>query len=142
MLSAKVDSLGIDSYFEKIIARYLEKKQTIKPSLTSKAVKIANKDGRNRGEKKGFCGGWSQGKKEKMYELKNDDSIKIIFLGNNGVGKTSIIKAIKGLELNKEYESTDNISTYPLTLTKKGKKYNINLIDTNGDISSHSQLNR
>ena len=61
-------------------------------------------------------------------------------MGNNGVGKTSIIKAIKGLKLNKEYESKLNISTYPLTLTKKEKKYNINIIDTNGDISSHSQL--
>ena len=61
-------------------------------------------------------------------------------MGNNGVGKTRIIKSIKGLELNKEYEPTHNISTYPLTLTKKGKVYNINIIDTNGDITSHSQL--
>ena len=140
LLSAKVDSQGIDLYFKKIIARYLEKKQTIKPLLTSKLIKIANKDAGNRGEKKGFCGGRGKSKKEKMYELKNDDSIKIIFLGNNGVGKTSIIKAIKGLELNKEYESTVNFSAYPLTLTKKEKKYNINIIDTNGDFSSHSQL--
>ena len=140
LLSAKGDSLGIEKYIEKIIARYLKKKHTMSPLLTSKIIKIANKDERNSGEEKGFCGGWGKSKKGKMYELTNDDSIKIIFLGNNGVGKTSIIKAIKGLELNKEYESTLNISIYPFTLTKKEKKYKINIIDTNGDISSHSQL--
>ena len=142
LLSAKVDSPGIESYFERIIKIYLEKNITIKKVLSSKIIKIANEDGRNRSEKKGFCGGWGKSKKEKIYEIKNDDSIKIIFLGNNGVGKTSIIKAIKGLELNKEYESTPNITTYPFTLTKKEKKYNINIIDTNGDYSYHSELEK
>ena len=140
LLSAKVDSPGIESYFERIIKIYLEKNITIKKVLSSKIIKIANEDGRNRSEKKGFCGGWGKSKKEKIYEIKNDDSIKIIFLGNNGVGKTSMIKAIKGLEINKEYESTSNICTYPMTLTRKEKEYNINIIDTNGDITFHSKL--
>ena len=140
LLSAKVDSPGIESYFERIIKIYLEKNITIKKVLSSKIIKIANEDGRNRSEKKGFCGGWGKSKKEKIYEIKNDDSIKIIFLGNNGVGKTSMIKAIKGLEINKEYESTSNICTYPMTLTRNEKKYNINIIDTNGDITFHSKL--
>ena len=140
MLSAKVDSPGIESYFERIIKIYLEKNITIKKVLSSKIIKIANEDGRNRSEKKGFCSGWGKSKKEKIYEIKNDDSIKIIFLGNNGVGKTSMIKAIKGLEINKEYESTSNICTYPMTLTRKEKEYNINIIDTNGDITFHSKL--
>ena len=51
-----------------------------------------------------------------------------------------MIKAIKGLEINKEYESTSNICTYPMTLTRKEKEYNINIIDTNGDITFHSKL--
>ena len=140
LLSAKVDSPGIESYFERIIKIYLEKNITIKKVLSSKIIKIANEDGRNRSEKKGFCSGWGKSKKEKIYEIKNDDSIKIIFLGNNGVGKTSMIKAIKGLEINKEYESTSNICTYPMTLTRKEKEYNINIIDTNGDITFHSKL--
>ena len=140
LLSPKVDSPGIESYFERIIKIYLEKNITIKKVLSSKIIKIANEDGRNRSEKKGFCGGWGKSKKEKIYEIKNDDSIKIIFLGNNGVGKTSMIKAIKGLEINKEYESTSNICTYPMTLTRKEKEYNINIIDTNGDITFHSKL--
>ena len=140
LLSAKVDSPGIESYFERIIKIYLEKNITIKKVLSSKIIKIANEDGRNRSEKNGFCGGWGKSKKEKIYEIKNDDSIKIIFLGNNGVGKTSMIKAIKGLEINKEYESTSNICTYPMTLTRKEKEYNINIIDTNGDITFHSKL--
>ena len=140
LLSAKVDSPGIESYFERIIKIYLEKNITIKKVLSSKIIKIANEDGRNRSEKKGFCGGSGKSKKEKIYEIKNDDSIKIIFLGNNGVGKTSMIKAIKGLEINKEYESTSNICTYPMTLTRKEKEYNINIIDTNGDITFHSKL--
>ena len=63
-------------------------------------------------------------------------------MGNNGVGKTSIIKAIKGLKLNKEYEPTSNISQYSLTYTKSDKKYNINIIDTNGDFSYHPELEK
>jgi len=140
LLSPKIDSVGIDTYFEKIIKIYIDKNHTIKQILTSKIIKIEDDDGRYKVEKRGFCGGSGKSKKEKIYELKKDDSIKIIFLGNNGVGKTSIIKTIKGLELSKEYESTPSISTYPLTLTKKEKKYNINIIDTNGDISLHSKL--
>ena len=139
LLSPKVNKPGIDSFFEKIISIYLEKNNTIKQVLSSKIIKITDEEAGYKGEKKGFCG-WGKNKKEKLNEYKKDDSIKIIFLGNNGVGKTSIIKTIKGMELKQEYESTPNISTYPITLTKKGKKYNINIIDTNGDITSHSQL--
>ena len=87
---------------------------------------------------------WWRKKKGKICELDNDDkSIKIIFLGDNGVGKTSIIKTIKGLDLHKEYEPTSNISQYSLTFTTKlDKKYNINIIDTNGDYSYHSELEK
>ena len=138
LISAKTDKKGIDSYFIQIVTMYLRKRYKLeKPQV--ERLKITKEKSIQKVEKKGLCSG---GKKSgKICELKNDDnSINIIFLGNNGVGKTSIIKTIKGLELDKTYQPTSNISQYSLTFTKTDKKYNINIIDTNGDFSLYSEL--
>ena len=141
LISAKTDKKGLDSFFEQIVTMHLRKNNKLENPKVER-LKITKDKSTEKTEKKGFCGG-GKNKRGKICELKNDDnSIKIIFLGNNKVGKTSIIKVIKGLELPKEYESTSNISQYSLTYTKSDKKYNINIIDTNGDFSYHSELEK
>ena len=142
LISAKSDKKGVDNFFREIIEIYLNRNNNIIRRSTYETIKIRNEKSIQKTGKKGFCGGGK--KKGKICELDNDDkSIKIIFLGDNGVGKTSIIKTIKGLDLHKEYEPTSNISQYSLTFTTKlDKKYNINIIDTNGDYSYHSELEK
>ena len=141
LLSAKTNKIGIYNYFEEIVTMYLKKNNKLGRSSFD-TIKITKEKIIKKSEKKGLCSG-GKNKTGKICELPDDDeSIKIIFLGNNGVGKTSIIKTIKGLELNKDYEPTSNISQYSLTFTKSNKKYNINIIDTNGDYSYHSELKK
>ena len=140
LLSAKTSKKGIDNFFKEMVTMYLNKNNNLR-RLSNDTIKITDQSIGKVG-KKGFCSG-GKNKTGKVCELQNDDkSIKIIFLGNNRVGKTSIIKTIKGLELNIDYEPTSNISQYSLTLTKSNKKYNINIIDTNGDYSYHSELKK
>ena len=129
----------INSYFIQLVTMYLEKNHEIDFFNTSPSIKITKEKIIKRNEKKGFCGGGKQ-KNEKICQIKDDDSIKIIFIGNNGVGKTNIIRTIKGLELNKKYETTPNINEYTFTYTKKLKKYDIKIIDTNGNYECHSEL--
>ena len=129
----------INSYFIQLVTMYLEKTNEIESIPTSPSIKITKEKIIKKSDKKGFCGGGKQ-KNENICQIKNDDSIKIIFIGNNGVGKTNIIRTIKGLELNKKYETTPNIDEYTFTYTKKQKKYNITIIDTNGNYECHSEI--
>ena len=59
--------------------------------------------------------------------------IKMSFLGSNGVGKTSIIKAIKGHKDILNFEHTKKTSKENLFYTKKDQKINVVLRDTSGD---------
>ena len=128
----------INSYFIHLVKMYLEKTSEI-DFIQTPSIKITKERIIKKNEKKGFCGGGKQ-KNEKICQIKDDDSIKIIFIGNNGVGKTSIIRTIKGLELNEIYETTPNINEYTFTYTKKLKKYDIKIIDTNGNYECHSEI--
>ena len=101
---------------------YLKKNNILEMPKVQK-LKITKEQSIQKVEKKGLCSG-GKNKTGKICELDDEDkSIKIIFVGNSGVGKTSIIKTIKGLKLNKDYEPTSNISQYSLTYTKSDKKY-------------------
>ena len=142
LISAKSSKNGIDNFFKVIVTMYLKKNNKLRRSLNENETIKITKEKSIKKEKKGLCSG-GKNKTGKICELDDEDkSIKIVFLGNNGVGKTSIIKTIKGLKLNKDYEPTSNISQYSLTFTKPNKKYNINIIDTNGDYSYHSELKK
>ena len=61
-----------------------------------------------------------------------EDTIKLILLGNSGVGKTSLIKSILGVNPNKTEEST--LSAYYLqkSFTIENKEYIVDLWDTAG----------
>ena len=141
ILSVKITKQLINSYFEQLVKMYLEKINKVEIIHTIPSIKITKELIIKKNAKKGFCGG-GRHKSEKICQIKDDDSIKIIFIGDNGVGKTNIIRTIKGLELNKKYETTLNINEYTLTYTKTDKKYNIKIIDTNGDYEYHSEIKK
>ena len=69
---------------------------------------------------------------------KNDEeddenmNIKVILLGETGVGKTNLINAVKGLNFNENTESTLNIKCLQKTMNIYKKNYSINLWDTAG----------
>ena len=65
---------------------------------------------------------------------KNHNDFKIIFLGANGVGKSDIIRAIRGKKISDKYEHTTNIckKKYICILNNK-TKIHVSIYDTNGD---------
>ena len=133
LLSAKEDKKGTEEFLTKLAEKYLERIKDSEDNLNPEAIKI-KKERNTIGEKNdsGCCGG---GKSQKVKE------IKIAFLGNNGVGKTNIISAIRGKEINKKYEHTKKIQNITISyVLEDKKKVYVNLIDTNGNDFSDSEM--
>ena len=66
-----------------------------------------------------------------MNENKNEDGIKIIILGQSGVGKTNLINVFIGAEF-QEYSETTTVSCIEGKITYQNKSYTYNLWDTAG----------
>ena len=66
-----------------------------------------------------------------MNENKNEDGIKIIILGQSGVGKTNLINVFIGAEF-QEYSETTTVSCIEGKITYENKSYTYNLWDTAG----------
>jgi GTPase SAR1 family protein len=72
-------------------------------------------------------------KKKNKKKIK-DKNIKMVFLGENGVGKTYIVERILGKEISTNYEHTKKIIKYKsIYKLDNNKTINVQIIDTNGD---------
>ena len=130
ILSAKEDKTGIDKYFMEITQKYLENKSNSEEFERPSLIKIEEN---NSSEKNDDCCGGGKMQIEK--------GIKVAFLGANGVGKSNIIKAIRGKEIKKKYEHTKKIQNFKYSYILKDKrKIYVNIIDTNGDDCSDSEI--
>jgi len=119
-ISARESGNEIIQLFEQLIIRYLES-DNFKDESNSN-IKLENNNGLN--TNKNEC---CLGKNKKNFKL------KIVFLGCNGVGKTSIIKTIKGsLNIN-NLGHTKKTNKEEIVYTKNGHKITVQLKDTNGD---------
>ena len=67
-----------------------------------------------------------------MSDSQNNNIIKVILLGESGVGKTNLINIIKGGEFNEIEPSTVAGISSMKTLSVKGNKFTIQLWDTIG----------
>ena len=63
----------------------------------------------------------------------SDKEIKVIFLGENGVGKTSLIKRLINEDFKEDQYSTITASFYTKSIKYEGKEYKFNLWDTAGN---------
>ena len=64
--------------------------------------------------------------------MDDEEPIKVILLGESGVGKTNLINIVTGAEFNDSEASTGTSSFLQKMLTVKGNKYPIKLWDTIG----------
>ena len=120
LVSAKESDKEIINLFQQCLERYLD----IKPidEEINANIKLSETIAHTN-NKSECCGG----------KNKKNLKIKMVFLGSNGVGKTSIIKAIKGKNDINNLDHTKKTNKEEITYTKNGRRITVQLKDTNGD---------
>ena len=121
LVSAKESSKEIISLINELILNYLDNRESNSIDLNTTIRLDLNDEGL---QKENCC----FGNNKKLL------SLKVIFLGYDGVGKTTIIKAIKGNKENKEYKSikhTKTSYTEKLYYKRNEQKILVELKDTN-----------
>ena len=143
-LSAKENRVGIEEYILKLVTEYLKKKNNkinikdfeIIELNRKKGIILTNKQITDLGyNEDGCCGGKAKARKKK-YEniLKNNKGcIDSIFLGSNGVGKTSLIKRIDGKDFDENEAHTEELNKYETEYTNANMQITLNIYDINND---------
>jgi small GTP-binding protein len=129
-VSAKESANEITSLIKELISKYLLVYEN-EADLVSNYSNIKLNETIYTEENKDCCGA---GKNKKMIE------IKMVLLGCKGVGKTSIIEAIKGNNNINNLEHTKKAYKETLQYTKKGYNIKVQLKDTNGEICENEKM--
>ena len=129
LISVKDNRLGVDKFIDTLIEAYLNKKKIFNNN-DNKTVKLCkkveNKNNYNNNSNSSCCSGGNNRKRQKKYDIILKDfngCIYSVFLGDKGVGKTSIINRFRGEKINKNEEHTNKINKYSI-------EYNINNNET------------
>ena len=141
LISAKENKEGIDLFLDKLLDAYLNG-SNLENCIENKNKNIKlskDKIKDNKNEKNGCCGGKKQNDKiRKRLKTMNQNShgfVNSIFLGDNGVGKTSIIKRIKGDIFKKDEKHTEIITDYMVDYNddKLKMKMKLKIFDINNE---------
>jgi Ras-related protein Rab-6A len=122
LVSAKESGKEITNLFNQCISSYLDSRDGTED--TNYNIKLKSDNGTLSSNNKGECC---------MGNSKKNLKLKMVFLGCNGVGKTSIIKSIKGNKNINNLVHTKKTSKEEITYTQNGQKITVQLKDTNGD---------
>jgi small GTP-binding protein len=138
LISAKANKQGIDLYIHKLIEAYLNKinKNNNNNNKDNKGVKLNPSNNGNKNNQKSSCCGGGNSKKlqRKMSLIKSNKGIvNSIFLGNNEVGKTSIIKRICGKQFSDDEAHTDTISDFTIKCKYKTDTIILKIFDVDND---------
>ena len=137
LVSAKENKLGLDKFINQLVDAYLSKEKLIIISKDKNTIKLNNKNDLNdKSNSGGCCSGGSKKIKQKNYEyiVKNKKGcINCVFLGEKGVGKTSIIKRIEGKEVNKNEEHTEQNNKIIIDYNNEQMKLKIIINDVDND---------
>ena len=139
LISAKANKQGIDLYIYQLIEAYLKKinkNNKNDNNKDNKGIKLSSSNNRNNNIQKSSCCGGGNNKKlqKKMSFIKNNKGIlNSIFLGNNEVGKTSIIKRICGKQFSDDEPHTDIISDFTVKYKYKSDTIILKIYDVDND---------
>ena len=122
LVSAKESGKEITNLFNQCISSYLDSRDGTED--TNYNIKLKSDNGSLSSNNNGECC---------MGNSKKNLKLKMVFLGCNGVGKTSIIKSIKGNKNINNLVHTKKTSKEEITYTQNGQKITVQLKDTNGD---------
>ena len=144
-LSAKESKANIDDYMTKVVTEYLYKKYN-KINVNDfevveerqKGIVLDNKQLEDMGTyQEGCCGGKEKTRKKKYEDIlkNNGGCIDMIFLGEKGVGKTSLIKRLDDKEFNENEKPTIDLDIYNIEYTNLSTtmKLTLNINDINND---------
>jgi small GTP-binding protein len=142
-LSAKENKFAIDDFFMLLTKEYLEK---IKNKIhiedfeiienRKKGIVLSNKTIQNLGyQNEGCCGGKAKARQKKYNEIlkKNNGIIDCIFLGDIGVGKTSLIKRIADKNFDENEEHTEDLTIYETKYSNSTMVLNLKIYDINNE---------
>ena len=138
----------INMFVNELVKRYLEKEDpTFRDNEEDNNKIKLNPENHNNTEVKGgngCCSGGKKKTKQKKYEsiLKNNNGfITSVFLGDEGVGKTSLIKRIMGEEFDQNELHTDDIKENLYNYNNNSMKLKLKIFDINNDNKNSNKAN-
>ena len=132
LVSAKSNKKGIDLYINGLIDAYLNKINNNNNGNNNKGIKLNTGNNITDNNQKGSCCGGGNNKKikKKISIIKeNKGIINSIFLGGDGVGKTSIINRINRKGFSEDEPHTDIISDITIKYDCKSTLINFKIFD-------------
>jgi GTPase SAR1 family protein len=138
-ISVKENKVGIDAFMDNLIREYLSSKVEKDFEILEnreKGIVLSKELGKNYGENNGGCCGGKAKARKKKYDdiIKNKKgSIHSIFLGENNVGKTSLIKRIKGEKFDKNEQHTSFLNEEETNYTNSTMQINLKIYDASND---------
>ena len=132
LVSAKNNRVGIDEFIKKLVNEYLKKFGINK---NNKKIKLGEEEDVDIEELKAGCCTGSKGKRMiRKYSsiIKDEDGIiNTVFLGEDSVGKTSIINRILKKEFNSSEIHTEELNEFNYKFKSNKMKLNIIINDIN-----------
>ena len=132
LVSAKNNRVGIDEFIKKLVNEYLKKFGINK---NNKKIKLGEEEDVDIEELKAGCCTGSKGKRMiRKYSsiIKDEDGIiNTVFLGEDSVGKTSIINRILKKEFNSSEIHTEELNEFNYKFKSNKMKLNIKINDVN-----------
>lgn len=135
LLSAKENKKGVDLFLEKLVDAYLSKKNPVNNNQ-DKRIKLDIKKIENKDSGGGSCcGGQNQTRRKRYNSIVQSSNgfVNSVFLGDDGVGKTSIIKRILGKQFNKNEEHTEEIKDFLIEYNNKTMRMTLKIYDVNNE---------
>lgn len=135
LISAKENRAGLDSYINKLVTEYLKKNPNLSKNKKNNIKLKVDTDDKEE-LKAGCCAGEKNKRKIRKYSsIQKDDNgiINAIFLGENSVGKTSIINRIKKKDFNPGETHTEQLSEYTYKYNKNKMKLDIKISDVDNE---------
>ena len=135
LISAKNNKVSLDEYIDKLVTEYLNKN----PNLLKKTkkIKLSDNNDENQQEIKAGC---CSGNKNKRIVIKYSAIIKeeksiinVVFLGDNSVGKTSIINRINKNEFKENEIHTDYLINFNYKYNNNKMKLDIIINDVDNN---------
>ena len=136
VISAKVNGEQLDHYIHKLVMEYLKKNPTI--IKNPKNIKLDDEENEENVQeiKAGCCAGGKNKKMIRRYSsiLKDYNGvINAVFLGDNSVGKTSILNRIKKEPFNSDENHTEQIVEYKYQYNSNKMKLDIIIKDVDNE---------